>query len=242
MRVQALYHVPFEDVGSMASYFAREGHRLSVTRLWQAEPLPAPQTFDMLIVMGGPMGVADEGRHPWLADEKRFIEGAMARGQTVLGICLGAQLMAHAAGAAVTRNGQREIGWFPVTRAHQASGTVLGDVLPPVFEAFHWHGDTFALPAGAVPLGSSEACPNQGFIIGDRQVGLQFHLETTPRSAAALIENCRHELAGGAHVQDPAAMLARPRRFEQINTLMEKLLDALTRTGHAADPKGSRRG
>jgi GMP synthase-like glutamine amidotransferase len=229
MRVHALYHVPFEDVGSIAPYLVRNRHRLSVTRLYKDEPLPELESLDALIVMGGPMGVHDEARHPWLAGEKRFLEEVMARGKTALGICLGAQLMAHAAGAAVTRNKHREIGWFPVTRADQVQSTVLRDVLPPVFEAFHWHGDTFDLPVGAVPLGASQACPNQGFIIADRMVGLQFHLETTPRSAAALIDNCRGELDGSVFVQDPAAMLAQPQRFHRINTVMEKLLDALTR-------------
>jgi len=229
MRVHALYHVPFEDIGSMAPYLARQGHRLGVTRLWEAEPLPEITDFEMLIVMGGPMGVYDEARHPWLAAEKRFIEAAMNRDKTVLGICLGAQLIAHAAGAAVRPNRHREIGWFPVIRADQSQTTVLRDVLPPVFDAFHWHGDTFDPPAGAMPLGSSQACVNQGFVMADRVVGLQFHLETTPRSAQALIDHCAEELDGSTYVQEPAAMLAEPQRFQQINAIMEKLLDVLTR-------------
>ena len=85
MRIHALYHVPFEDIGSMAPYLRRGGHHLSATRLWQAEPLPDMTDFDLLIVMGGPMGVHDEARHPWLADEKRFIEAAMNRNKSILG-------------------------------------------------------------------------------------------------------------------------------------------------------------
>jgi len=234
LRVHALYHVPFENVGSMAPYLARNGHPLSVTRLYREEPLPDPEAFDALVIMGGPMGVHDDARYPWLASERRFISATMALDKTVLGICLGAQLMAHAAGAAVTPNRHREIGWFPVTRADPVQTTVLRDVLPPVFDAFHWHGDTFDLPAGAVPLGASQACPNQGFIIDNRMVGLQFHLETTPQSAAALIDNCRPELDNSAYVQDPAAMLADWRRFQHINMIMEKALDALTHPGPLA--------
>ena len=227
MQIHALYHVPFEDIGSMAAYFEKTGHDVAVTRLWQAEPLPEITDFDMLVVMGGPMGVHDDARHPWLAAEKRFLEAAMKRDKTILGICLGAQLMVHVAGAPVRPNGHREIGWFPVRRSDQAQTTVLQDALPPVFDAFHWHGDTFDLPAGAVPLGSSQACTHQGFIMADRMVGLQFHLETTPASARALIDHCAEELDGSAYVQEPAAMLADPQRFQQINAIMEKLLDAL---------------
>ena len=227
MRIHALYHVPFEDIGSMAPYFEKTGHDVVATRLWQAEPLPDMTDFDLLIVMGGPMGVHDDARHPWLAAEKRFLETAMNRDKSILGICLGAQLLAHVAGATVRPNGHREIGWFPIHRSDQAQTTVLQDALPPVFDAFHWHGDTFDLPAGAIPLGASQACANQGFVLADRMVGLQFHLETTPRSARALIENCGQELDGSAYVQEPAAMLADPQRFQQINEIMEKLLDAL---------------
>ncbi len=227
MRVHALYHVPFEAIGSMADYFSRRGDRLSVSRLYQDDRLPQCEDFDLLIVMGGPMGVHDEARFPWLTREKRFLANAAAEGKRVLGICLGAQLLAHAAGAAVRRNPHREIGWFPVTRDAAVQATVLRDCLPPVFDAFHWHGDTFELPAGARPLGASRACPNQGFVIGDRVVGLQFHLETTPHTAAELIENCRAELDGSRFVQDPADMLARPQRFQRINAVMERVLDAL---------------
>ncbi len=227
MQIHALYHVPFEDIGSMAPYFEKSGHGVTATRLWQAEPLPDTTDFDLLIVMGGPMGVHDDARHPWLAAEKRFLEAAMNRDKSILGICLGAQLMAHVAGAPVRPNGHREIGWFPVHRSDQAQTTAIGNELPPVFDAFHWHGDTFDLPTGAVPLGSSQACVNQGFVLADRMVGLQFHLETTPHSARALIENCGKELDGSAYVQEPAAMLGDPQRFLQINAIMEKLLDTL---------------
>jgi GMP synthase-like glutamine amidotransferase len=228
MRVHALYHVPFENVGSMAAHLAQSGHPLVVTRLYNADPLPDLTAFDLLVVMGGPMGVHDDTRHPWLAAEKRFLRVAMAQGKTILGICLGAQLLASVAGADVTRNPHREIGWFPVTRSAVLETTRLRDLLPSRFDAFHWHGDTFDLPAGAIPIGSSEACLNQGFIIDDRIVGLQFHLETTPQSAAALIEHCGHELDGSRFVQDTVTMLSQPDRFHRLNTLMAKLLDALT--------------
>jgi GMP synthase-like glutamine amidotransferase len=229
MRIHSLLHVPFEGIGSMAPYFMRNGHPHGTTRLYLDEPLPAMEAFDVLVVMGGPMGVSDEARFSWMQREKVFIKAAMGAGKRVLGICLGAQLIADVLGAAVTKNRYREIGWFPLTVAAQVEQTFLRAVLPPVFDAFHWHGDTFAIPAGAVPLAASAACTNQGFILDDRVVGFQFHLETTPDSAAALLDNCRDELDGSRYVQQEAEMMAQPGRFAQINAVMERVLEKLVR-------------
>ncbi|MFZ1983777.1 MAG: type 1 glutamine amidotransferase [Desulfatitalea sp.] len=213
----------------MAPYFQRNGHPLGATRLYLDETLPAMDAFDGLIVMGGPMGVHDEARYSWMQREKAFLKAAIVAGKRVLGICLGAQLIADVLGAAVTKNRYREIGWFPLTVAAQVEQTFLRGVLPPVFDVFHWHGDTFAIPVGAVPLAASAACTNQGFILDDCIVGFQFHLETTPDSAAALLENCRDELDGSRYVQPEAEMMAQPGRFAQINAVMERVLEKLVK-------------
>ena len=113
MRVHYLQHVPFEGIGSMEPFLIDGGHRVSSTRLYLRATLPPIDAFDWLIVMGGPMGVGDEGRYKWLAREKAFIKAVVESGKIVLGICLGAQLIAEALGAAVTKNRCREIGWFP---------------------------------------------------------------------------------------------------------------------------------
>jgi len=227
MRIHYLQHVPFEGLGSMEEWFAERRHTVSATHLYNGEQLPEQNSFDWLVVMGGPMGVADEDRYPWLKPEKHFIRATIDSGKPVLGICLGAQLIADALDAAVTGNPQREIGWFPITVAEDARSTAVGKVLADNPEVFHWHGDRFAIPEGAVPLAASEACDNQGFLYDNRVLGLQFHLETTELSARELILNCGDELDGSEFVQGAEQMLSQPGRFIAINQLMADILDIM---------------
>jgi GMP synthase-like glutamine amidotransferase len=173
------------------------------------------------------MGVHDEKEFPWLREEKSFIRESIESGKIVLGICLGAQLIADALGARVFKNQYREIGWFPLERKIDAEESAMADVFPDTLEVFHWHGDTFETPKGAKLLASSEACRNQGFVIDSRVIGLQFHLETTSESAAALIQNCGAELDGSKYVQSAAEMLSDESRFLRINGVMYSLLEKL---------------
>ncbi len=211
----------------MEDFLVAGGHRLTCSRLDLKQPLPDLDGFDWLIVMGGPMGVYDEDQYPWLKEEKDFIRRAVEDGKVVLGICLGAQLIAEVMGARVEKNAHREIGWFPIEPSLEISGTILNGLFSPGFEVFHWHGDTFGIPGGAVPLASSSACRNQGFILGNRVIGLQFHLETTSSSAAELIMNCRDELDGSEYVQPELEILSNPDRFDRINRVMCSLLQRL---------------
>jgi GMP synthase-like glutamine amidotransferase len=212
----------------MAAWVRERGHIVSYTRFHAGElPDPEGPAADWLIVMGGPMGVHDEAELTWLKAEKAALRAALDRGAAILGVCLGAQLLAHVLGAEVKPNRAKEIGWFPVSLAPEAKATWLGKVFPDRFTPFHWHGDTFAIPQGAVPLGGSEACANQGFLFGDRALGLQFHPEVTPESLAALAENCGAELAiagteRGRYVRDPASMLAGLAGAPELNAMMAK--------------------
>jgi GMP synthase-like glutamine amidotransferase len=174
------------------------------------------------------MSVNEEVLYPWLKAEKRLILQAVESGKTVLGICLGAQLIASAAGARVFPNRCKEIGWFPVRPAGSRSDSHFPGLFAGSHEVFHWHGDTFDLPRGSVRLLESDACENQAFSLGSRVLGLQFHLETTPQSAASLIENSRAEIVPSRTIQTEAEMLARPERFAAINRLMDSLLSALS--------------
>ncbi len=232
MNIHYIQHVAFEGLGAMQPYLLEKRHDLSVTHLHAGEALPAVDDLDWLIVMGGPMGIYDYGDYPWLKAEKDFIKQAIDAGKTVLGVCLGAQLMADVLGStkekrAVYAGQHKEIGWFDIHKSAELDETVLGDVFPDTLEAFHWHGDMFDVPKGAKAVGSSTACPNQGFVYDNRVVGFQFHLETTPESAAALIKNCGDELDGSAYVQDAQTMLADKQRFTQLNQTMYAVLDAL---------------
>ena len=208
LRIQIFQHVAFEGLGSMEPWLRERGHILSYTHFHAGDrPAADGPRADWLIVMGGPMGVHDEAELPWLKGEKRAIEAALKRGAAVLGVCLGAQLLAHVLGAPVSRNPEKEIGWFPVQLSKEAEAAWLGRVFPARFTPFHWHGDTFGIPAGALALGSSEACANQGFLYNRNVLGLQFHPEVTSASLAALIDHCGAELAAaggkqGRYVQD----------------------------------------
>jgi GMP synthase (glutamine-hydrolysing) len=173
------------------------------------------------------MGVYDEKQYPWLVKEKHLIESAIRAGKTVLGICLGAQLIATVLGKKVVLNPEREIGWHSLHLTHAAHLSPLFNFLPDKPLAFHWHSDTFGIPEGAVALAGSEACLNQAFQYGQRVLGLQFHLETTLESAQRLIKNCADEMVPGRYIQQPQEILASPQRFEMINDYMLKLLNQM---------------
>src|SRR3990172_6278221 len=176
MRAHFFQHVPFEGLGSIAPWLEARGASVTGTRFFEEWTLPMANDVDLLIVMGGPMSVNDESIHPWLKDEKRFIKEAIARGKPVFGVCLGAQLIANAMGARVYANAEKEIGWFPI---HRVDKPRAGDAFqfPKDSLVFHWHGETFDLPPGAVPLARSEGGENQAFQLGHKVIGLQVHLE-----------------------------------------------------------------
>lgn len=229
VKIRVLQHVAFEGPGSIAAWAGARGHLFEVAELHRGAAAGAPGDFDMLVVLGGPMSVHDEDVHPWLADEKRAVAGAIAAGRPVLGICLGAQLIARVLGAGVARNPVREIGWFPLRRAPEAPAEGPAAAIEDGLNAFHWHGETFDIPVGAVRLASTDACANQAFLHGDRVLGLQFHLETTPENARNLIAHCRGEMDGGPCIQTADEILAAGAPFARANRAMARVLDELAR-------------
>ena len=178
----------------------------------------------MLVVMGGPMGTRDVQHYPWLAAEKRFLGLAAAGRPVMLGICLGAQLLAEVYGAAVYPNREKEIGWFEVSPAATAPAWFTA-MVPGPMPLFHWHGDTFDIPRQALRLGSSAACLNQGFVLNDRIVGLQFHPEITASGIDALVANCRAELVPGPWIQTEKQITGGRRNIGPANRFMHRLLD-----------------
>ena len=227
MRLHYLQHVPFEDLGSIEPWAETMAYEISSTRLYAKDPFPKLDDIDWLIIMGGPMSVGEEDKYPWLFSEKNYIEQAVVKGKIVLGICLGAQLIADVLGAKVYPNAYKEIGWFPIQKTHETGDARLADFLPDKIDVFHWHGDTFDTPAGAIHIAKSAACENQGFIYDDHIVGLQFHLETMEKGAKDLIANCGDDLTIGPFIQSPEEILADKKRFEKINVLMAELLNHL---------------
>jgi GMP synthase-like glutamine amidotransferase len=191
MRVLVFRHVPFEGLGLIAPVLAARHIEVDYADLYKAgAAVPDITGYDALVFLGGPMSVNDD--LPYLATEMELIRHAMARRQPVLGICLGAQLIARALGATVRRNSAREIGWFDLrfTAAGETDRLFHGLSSETVF---HWHGETFDLPPGAELLASSDLCRNQAFRIGETVYALQFHLEVTPEIIAdwcSQDENC----------------------------------------------------
>lgn len=230
-------HVPFEGVGSIEAWATHREFPLSSTHFYAGETPPPPSEYDMLVVMGGPMSVYDERDFPWLAAEKQAIAAAVAAGKRVLGICLGAQLVSVVLGGTVTPNPVPEIGWFKVTMTEAGAALPVLSGFPESFYAFHWHGETFSIPPGAVHAASSAACANQAFVYQNRVIGLQFHLETTPAGMQHLIKYCAGDVAlPGPTVQHPKQMHAGREAFKDIRRIMNGLLDALAdgRTGETA--------
>ncbi|MFN8006757.1 MAG: type 1 glutamine amidotransferase [Terriglobia bacterium] len=231
MKIHYFQHVPFEGLGCIEDWARTTGHRLSSTRFFANDPLPEIETIDWLVIMGGPMGAGDEGKYPWLTPEKQFIEKVIEVGKVVLGVCLGAQLIADVLGSRVYPNQHKEIGWFPLelTEAGQRS-TQLG-FLPAKFNVFHWHGDTFDLPVGAVHLAHSEACRNQAFMYTERVLGLQFHLELSPDNVKELIKNCSAEIVEGKFIQNRSQLFDPREGFEWSNMAIKEVLDRMQKVG-----------
>jgi GMP synthase-like glutamine amidotransferase len=193
-----LKHVPHEGLGRIAKALERAGFTWELRELASGAALPPTlEGFDALIVLGGPMGVSDIGdpRYPFLEPEVRLIEGALAADFPLLGVCLGAQLLAHASGARVYPNQLgdppavvREVGWGAIHFVPDAASEPVLEGLDRAETVFHWHGDTFDLPTGAVLLASTLPCPNQMFRLGRRQFGLQFHVEVESSDIEAWLE------------------------------------------------------
>ena len=229
MRIDVLQHVSFEDPGAVTDWAARRGHDLRVHHRYdEADVLPALAALQGLVVLGGPMSVHDAPRLPWLAAEQALLRAALAARVPTLGICLGAQLIADCLGAAVTTGAAREIGWYPVQfDPSTAADPAWGAAFPAALDVFHWHGETFALPAGARRLASSEACRNQAFTYGDKVVALQFHLEATPQQLRRFQPHLAAEDPRLPWVQTGAEILAQAARCAPAQAVLFRLLDAL---------------
>ncbi len=226
MKIHYLLHVPFETPAAINDWSQDRGHRESYTRLFENTAFPAKDEYDLLIIMGGPMGVYDENEYPWLKEEKLFIKEAIETGKPIVGICLGAQLLADGLGAKVRKNRFKEIGFFQVALTPIGWNSPIFGKLPGTFDAFHWHGDTFEIPKDGYHIASSEACPNQAFVYDNRIVGLQFHIESTRESLEALVKNCGNELLEESeYIQKPEIILDEKRDFAQMNSVLFRFLD-----------------
>ena len=228
MRIHSLEHAPFEGPGRIAAWAAERGHPLARTALYDGEGPPAMDAFDVLAIMGGAMSIHEHRAHPWLADEKIFLAEAIRARKPILGICLGAQLLADVLGGKVFQNAEKEIGWFPVRVFDRAAPFAA---FPERLTVMHWHGDTFTIPDGARRVAESDACANQAFVHGDRVVGLQFHIELEKVGIEDLAAASLDEAGRAPFIQSREQLLAPPPGSEAGRAALYALLDALARLG-----------
>jgi GMP synthase-like glutamine amidotransferase len=221
MQFAILQHMPHEGPAALLDWADARGHGTAIWPLYDNPSLPATEQFDGLFVLGGGMSVHDNDIHPWLEPERQLIRDTLAAARPVLGICLGAQQLAHALGARVFPNDEREVGFWPIHR----EGDALP--LPATLPACHWHGDTFELPERAMLVASSKACRNQIFVTGDGLgLGLQCHLEAT---AGWVDSCCTHDadyLIPGRWMQRAAHLRAERAAYPAMHAALFDLLDA----------------
>ena len=228
MRIHCFQHMAAEGPGRVADWAIARGYTLTSTQWFAPAPaLPRPAEVDLLVVLGGAMSVHDEAAFPWLLTEKDCLQAAIAAGTPVLGICLGSQLLAQILGAEVTPNPQPEVGFFLVQLTDGIRQQPGFRHVSGAFTALHWHFDAFTLPPGAVAVGSSAATRCQGFALGNRLVGLQFHPEATKELLNALVQAEGSTLPTGPYVQAPADMYAQLPLLDQGVDFLFPLLDAL---------------
>ena len=201
MRIHFVQHVSFETPGNLLTWAESHKYQVTFSKLFESDSFVQTNLFDVLVIMGGPMGVYEEQKYPWLKEEKLFIKKAIADNKKVLGICLGAQLVAESLGAKVYPHHQKEIGWWPVQKINHPVTESLTNHLPEPFVSFHWHGDTFDLPPGSTQLFTSRACAQQGFIKGRNAAAIQFHLEATEILIKQMISHEREELVDAPYTQ-----------------------------------------
>jgi GMP synthase-like glutamine amidotransferase len=227
VKISVLQHAAFEGPGEIAAWAEKHGHAVSVCHLYRGDALPAPDSFDLLVVMGGEMNIYQYRDWPWLKAESAFIKSTLKRGARVIGICLGAQLTADALGSRVAQNSHVELGWFPVTWTKEARA--LYPKLPAESSVLHWHGDTFSLPPNATRLAVSQGCPEQGYCIPGKCFGLQFHMEVDPGLVASFVES-QGEWHEGPYVQAGKTILRDASLYcNQNRQLLHGMLDEFVR-------------
>lgn len=223
LRIHSLQHVAFEGPGCISQWTTQKGHTLTSTKLYLDEAFPNTDDIDWLIIMGGPMSANDGNTISWINSEKEFIANTIKAGKIVIGICLGSQLIASVLGAKVYANTHKEIGWFPI---HNPTGSFNflfkdNDPLP----VFHWHGETFDLPEGAVLLASSEGCKNQVFLYNQKVLGLQFHFEVTEDSLQQMLTFGKEDIDGSEYTQTAEYILQQQQHITQSNRYMYAILN-----------------
>jgi GMP synthase (glutamine-hydrolysing) len=234
MRCVAIRHEEFEDLGTLEPVLRRRGWEVAYVDSFRSAGVEAAAGDpDLLVILGGPMGVYEADRHSFLKQEIRLCAGRLRRDRPTLGICLGSQIIAAALGARVYPGALAEIGWYPVTLEKEAASDPPVACLAAESDMFlHWHGDTFDLPAGAVLLARSRRTRHQGFRFGANGYALQFHLEVAPESIRRWTAKLARQLevtpgAQRAGEIEEGAVLHGAAMARQARAFLESWLDRL---------------
>jgi GMP synthase-like glutamine amidotransferase len=225
MRIHYIQNYKLSDLGTIHTWAFQKGFTATATKMYEDPIFPSMDEFDLLIILGGVMGAYDEDKYPWLSPEKQFIREAVERDKYVLGICLGAQLIADALGGKAYPHSEKEIGWWPIQLTKEAQTSPLFQGIPEHFFAFEYHGDTFDLPQGSVLMATNQACQNQAFLYGKKVIGLQFHPEFDEPILQEIVSTHGSEILGDTYVQTPNEFLKQTTNYTDVRRLLFTLLD-----------------
>lgn len=226
MKIHAIIHASFEKLGVIEDWAKENEHALTSTHTYKGETLPAsPSDFDFLIIMGGPQSPLELDKYPYLRNEIVLIDQAIKANKKVLGICLGAQLIAEALGAKTQHSPHKEIGEYPVLVLEEGKHDHFFGQLYPKFNAVHWHNDMPGINDEIILLAESEGCPQQAFRYKDRVYGFQFHLEPTLDVIEGMIKHCSADLNPGKYIRSVSEL--RATNYGAINKTMYRFLDYL---------------
>jgi GMP synthase-like glutamine amidotransferase len=225
MNFHFFQHVPFENPGYIETWLNENNYNITSTKFFEPSyKIPSLNQIENLIIMGGPMSVYDNEIYPWLKEEKYFIKEAVKSNKRILGVCFGAQLLADALGTEIFQNTEKEIGWFDVEIKSTFQDYLPGLQLPAKLKTFHWHGDTFHLPEGAINHASSDGCPIQLFTAGKNLMGIQFHFEATETTVQNMVSNCSSELVKGKYIQNADVILNNKDNFYHSHQIFKSIM------------------
>ena len=227
MKIHVLQHEEPEigGPGVIKQWAEEKGHQLTITRIDLEESYPAVEDFDLLVVLGGIPGAYEEEKYPWLIEEKKWVRSVIEEKKYVLGICLGAQLIADAMGGKSAKHDVKEIGWWPVEFTKEAQSHPLLKGLPNEATFYEFHQDYFTIPSGATHLAKSKACQNQAYAIGNRVLALQFHPEMVIESTKYVVEKIGGMLKeDGPYIQKPEQLLEKD-KFQVSQVHMYQIMD-----------------
>jgi GMP synthase (glutamine-hydrolysing) len=223
MKIHILQHAEWETIGQLDKWITKNGYTYTTSHLYKGDKLPNEEA-DFLIVMGGPMGIYDDEKYPWLKLEREYIKSVVNSKTKVLGICLGSQFIADALGAKVYPGKEKEIGFLKINKSVNHKIT---DTIPESLDVFHWHGDTFENPKGAVNIFNSSLTQNQGFIYNDNVIAFQFHFEVGHKEIEGFIDNGRDEIIPSKYVQRESEIMSNNFDFDKANSYLFNILDNL---------------